>query len=248
MSGVKSDYELAAMRRSGAILRDLLLYMQEIVREGITTAYLDAKALEFITLHNAYPSFKGYNGFPGAICVSIDDEVVHGIPGNRFLEEGMLVKVDAGVLLNGYHTDAARTFEIGHVSAEKHKLATVCKECFFVGAEQLKNGARLGDYGATVANYVHMNGYTVVRELSGHGIGKNLHEDPNVFNFGEKGRGRRVSTGMTLALEPMINLGARSVQDDPEDGWTIRTSDGSPSAHYENTVIITDTGVEIITL
>ncbi|MDR0696413.1 MAG: type I methionyl aminopeptidase [Christensenellaceae bacterium] len=249
MLSVKSDHELAVMRRSGAILRDLLVYLEELVCDGVTTEYVDRKALEFILKNGAIPSFKDYNEYPANICISLDDEIVHGIPGKRYIKDGMLVKVDAGVFFEGFHTDAARTFEIGQVSEIKHNLAKVCKEAFFLGIAQLKDGARLGDYAQAVQSYTELNGFSVVRDLTGHGIGRELHEDPMVLNYGKSGRGTRVSKGMTLALEPMINAGKYHVTDpDESDGWTIRTLDKSPSAHYENTVIINESGVEIITL
>ncbi|MDR2267690.1 MAG: type I methionyl aminopeptidase [Christensenellaceae bacterium] len=248
MMYVKEQADLEKMRKSGRILKDLLDYISEQVREGVTTKELDTKAYDFITKHGATPSFKNYDGFPASLCISIDDEVVHGIPSNRCLEEGMLVKLDGGVYLDGFHTDAARTVIVGKTTEHKRKLAEVCKESFFVGIAKLKSGARIGDYASAVQQYVESHNFSVVRELTGHGIGRNLHEDPMVPNYGIMGRGTRLARNLTLALEPMINLGAMYVDEpDINDGWTIRTSDGLPSAHFENTVIINDDGVEIIT-
>ncbi|HIU99780.1 MAG TPA: type I methionyl aminopeptidase [Candidatus Stercoripulliclostridium merdipullorum] len=248
MITVKSEEEIALMRKAGAITRDVLELIGENAKPGVTTRRLDAIAYDYIKRNHAVPSFLGYGGFPNTICASIDDEIVHGIPGNRVLEEGMLLKIDVGAGLGGFHTDAARTFAIGSVSPEKRKLMDVCRESFFRGIAVLKDGARLGDLGAAIMKFVEANGFSVVRELVGHGIGTTVHEDPSVPNYGIAGRGIRVSKNMTLAIEPMINLGSRKVAQVPGDDWTIVTADGSPSAHYENTVVIGSDGVEIITL
>lgn len=248
MITVKSEEEIALMRKAGAITRDVLELIGENAKPGVTTRRLDAIAYDYIKRNHAVPSFLGYGGFPNTICASIDDEIVHGIPGNRALEEGMLLKIDVGAGLGGFHTDAARTFAIGSVSPEKRKLMDVCRESFFRGIAVLKDGARLGDLGAAIMKFVEANGFSVVRELVGHGIGTTVHEDPSVPNYGIAGRGIRVSKNMTLAIEPMINLGSRKVAQVPGDDWTIVTADGSPSAHYENTVVIGSDGVEIITL
>ena len=248
MITVKSEEEIALMRKAGAITRDVLELIGENAKPGVTTRRLDAIAYDYIKRNHAVPSFLGYGGFPNTICASIDDEIVHGIPGNRVLEEGMLLKSDVGAGLGGFHTDAARTFAIGSVSPEKRKLMDVCRESFFRGIAVLKDGARLGDLGAAIMKFVEANGFSVVRELVGHGIGTTVHEDPSVPNYGIAGRGIRVSKNMTLAIEPMINLGSRKVAQVPGDDWTIVTADGSPSAHFEITVVIRSDGVEIITL
>ncbi len=249
MVTVKSESEIAVMKKAGAILADVLALVEEHAKPGVTTKYLDKLAYEYIIRQNAVPSFLNYDGFPATLCLSIDDEIVHGIPSDkRVLEEGMLLKIDGGVGLGGMHTDAARTVAIGRISAEKAQLARCCKECFFEGIKVLKDGARLGDYGAVCQKYAESHGYGVVRELVGHGIGSTVHEDPSVPNYGMRGRGMRVVTGMTLAIEPMINLGTRRVRQTEGDDWTILTADGKPSAHYENTVVIRPDGVEIITL
>ncbi len=249
MVTVKSESEIAVMKKAGAILADVLALVEEHAKPGVTTKYLDKLAYEYIIRQNAVPSFLNYGGFPATLCLSIDDEIVHGIPSDkRVLEEGMLLKVDGGVGIGGLHTDAARSVAIGRISAEKAQLARCCKECFFEGIKVLKDGARLGDYGAVCQKYAESHGYGVVRELVGHGIGATVHEDPSIPNYGMRGRGMRVVSGMTLAIEPMINLGTRRVVQTEGDDWTILTADGKPSAHYENTVVIRPEGVEIITL
>ncbi len=247
MITIKSDKEISAMRASGQITRDLLEMIASEVKAGVTTKQLDRLAYDFIKKHGATPSFLGYNDFPGTMCTSIDEEVVHGIPSGRVLEEGMLLKIDVGCILKGYHSDAARTFAVGSVSPEKKKLMDVAKESFFKGVAILKDGVRLGDLGSTIQQYVERNGFSVVRDLVGHGIGTSLHEDPNVPNFGIAGRGTRLAKNMTIAVEPMINMGTHRVVV-AKDNWTIITADRQPSAHYENTLVITEDGIEILTL
>lgn len=247
MISIKNEAQLDNMRLAGAIVRDLLELIGDNAKAGVTTRRLDAIAYDYIKKHNATPSFLGYGGFPGTLCTSIDNEVVHGIPGHRVLEDGMLLKIDAGACFNGMHADAARTFAIGNISDEKRRLMQICKESFFKGVSVLKDGARLGDLGYTIQSFVESNGFSVVRELVGHGIGAAIHEDPSVPNYGVQGRGLRLSKNMTIAIEPMINMGSRQVYQ-LNDGWTVVTQDGMPSAHYENTVIITDIGVEILTV
>ncbi len=249
MVTIKSAEHVDLMRRAGKILGDTLRLLEEVAKPGMTTKELDEIAYDFIVKkNNAVPSFLNYDGFPGTLCTSLDDEIVHGIPSKkRVLKEGMLLKVDCGVGLGGYHTDAARTIAIGEISEEKRRLMEVTKESFFEGIKVLKNGTRLGTLGHAIQSYAEANGMSVVRELIGHGIGTSVHEEPDVPNYGKEGRGMRVTTGMTLAIEPMLNLGGREICQ-LEDGWTIVTADGSPSAHYENTVLITDDGVEILTL
>ncbi len=248
MVTIKSESEIGLMRKAGAILRDVLELVTENAKPGVTTRRLDAIAYDYIKRQGAVPSFLGYGGFPGTLCTSIDDEIVHGIPGNRVLEEGMLLKLDGGVGLGGFHTDAARTVIIGSTTPEKAKLAEVCKECFFEGVKILKDGVRLGDLGSIISIHAEKHGYGVVRELVGHGIGRTVHEDPNVPNYGIPGRGMRLQSGMTIAIEPMINLGTRRIRQFEGDDWTIATLDGKASAHYENTVVIRPDGVEILTL
>ena len=248
MVTVKSESEIAVMKKAGAILADVLALVEEHAKPGVTTKYLDKLAYEYIIRQNAVPSFLNYDGFPATLCLSIDDEIVHGIPSDkRVLEEGMLLKVDGGVGIGGMHTDAARSVAIGRISAEKAQLARCCKECFFEGIKVLKDGARLGDYGAVCQKYAESHGYGVVRELVGHGIGATVHEDPSVPNYGTAGRGMRLKAGMTIAIEPMVNMGTYEVKV-LKDDWTVVTLDGAPSAHYENTVVITQDGCEILSL
>ena len=248
MVTVKSPAQLEAMRRAGSILRDTLDLLVESVQIGMSTHDLDMIARDFIKKQHAVPSFLNYDGFPGAVCISIDEEVVHGIPSkHRVIQDGMLVKLDCGAGIDGVHSDAARTVCVGHVSEEKRRLAEVCKQSFFEGMKVLKDGTRLGDLGFAIQSYVESNGFSVVRELVGHGIGTRVHEDPNVPNYGIAGRGARLFKNMTIAVEPMINIGTYKVEM-LDDGWTVVTADGKPSAHYENTVAITESGVEILTL
>lgn len=246
---IKSAGQIERMRKAGAIVRDVLNLVGDHIKEGVSTKQLDKLAYEYITKQGAKPSFLGYNGFPGSLCTSVDDEVVHGIPSDKvILTEGMLVKIDAGAFIGGFHGDAARTFPVGKVSAEKRKLMNICIESFFRGINILKEGVRLGDLGHEIQSYVEAAGFSVVREMVGHGIGQNMHEDPNVPNYGTAGRGIRLAKNMTLAVEPMINAGGKEIYLDASDGWTIRTADGSCSAHYENTIVILEDGVEILTL
>ena len=249
MVTVKSPEHIEIMRRAGKILGDTLRLLEETAKPGMTTKELDEIAYDFIVKKNhAIPSFLHYDGFPSTLCTSIDDEIVHGIPSKkRVLKEGMLLKVDCGVGLEGYHTDAARTIAIGEVSPEKRKLMEVTRQSFFEGIKVLKDGARLGTLGHAIQTYAEANGMSVVRELIGHGIGTTVHEDPDVPNYGHEGRGMRLSANMTIAIEPMLILGGKEICQ-LADGWTIVTADGSPSAHYENTVVITADGVEILTL
>lgn len=247
MITVKTLAELEIMRKAGKIVASVLELLQENAIPGITTRRLDNLAYDYIKKAGASPSFLGYNGYPATICASIDEEVVHGIPSNRVLEEGMLLKVDVGACFQGFHGDAARTVLIGQVTPEKARLAKICKESFFKGIEAVKDGARLGDLGSAIQTFVEREGYGVVRSLVGHGIGREMHEDPNVPNYGTPGRGFRLKENMTIAIEPMINMGTHAVEM-LSDGWTIVTADRKPSAHYENTVIVKADGVEILTM
>ncbi len=248
MITIKNAQQIAAMRKAGQIVRDVLSIVEEHAKEGVNTKYLDTIAYEYIKKQNAHPSFLGFGDFPGSICTSIDSEVVHGVPSKkRILEEGQLLKIDAGAQYNGYHADAARTIAIGNVGEKKSKLMEVCKQSFFEGIKVLKDGARLGDLGYEIQKYVESHGFSVVRELIGHGVGSQLHEEPNVPNYGIKGRGTRLYTNMTIAIEPMINLGGKEVIFSQQN-FAVVTADGSPSAHYENTVVILPDGVEILTL
>lgn len=248
MISVKTDSEIAKMRVANGIVRDVLKLLEEHVKEGVSTAYLDKIAREYIEKQGATPSFLGYNGFPASICASVDDVVVHGIPSKHIvLKEGQIVGLDVGACIHGFHGDAARTFAVGRISPEKQRLMDVTKECFFKGISVMKDGVRLGDLSNAIQQHAESNGYSVVRELVGHGIGRAMHEDPSVPNYGPAGHGVRMHANMTIAVEPMINMGGKEVYT-ARDGWTVRTVDGKPSAHYENTILITQEGVEILTL
>jgi methionyl aminopeptidase len=248
MITIKNSDEILKMKAAGALLKDTLKMLEDNIKPHITTAHLDKIAYEYIIKHNAKPSFLNYNGFPASICTSIDEVVVHGIPSEkRRLEEGQIIGIDAGVILNGYQSDAARTFAVGSITEVKQKLIEVAEKSFFSGIAVLKDGTRLGDLGYAIQKVVEENGFSVVREMVGHGIGKEMHEDPSVPNYGQQGRGIRLKSGMTIAVEPMINAGGYDIKW-LSDGWTVVTCDGSPSAHYENTVLITADGAELFTL
>ncbi|MBQ3115779.1 MAG: type I methionyl aminopeptidase [Clostridia bacterium] len=248
MITIKTDAEIALMRESGRLTKNVLDLIGREIRVGMSTKDLDQIAYDYIKSCGATPSFLGYSGFPASICASIDDMVVHGIPSDdEIIKDGQIVSIDVGVEYNGWQGDAARTFMVGNVSAEKRKLVKVTEECFFRAIERLKDGTPLGDIGYAVQSHAEANGFSVVRALVGHGIGKEMHEDPSVPNYGKKGTGIRLKKGMAIAIEPMINAGVFQV-DFMSDGWGVRTRDRRPSAHYENTVVITDSGVEILTL
>lgn len=249
MITVKSDSQIAYMRKANQIVRDTLNLLRDHTKAGVSTWELNKLAHEYILSQNALPSFLHYNGFPASICVSIDCEVVHGIPSKRkILREGQIVSYDCGAIYEGWHGDAARTVAVGLISEECQKLIDVTEQCFFKGVESIVPGeSRLGDLGHAIQSYAESFGYGVVRELVGHGIGRQMHEDPEVPNYGTPGHGMRLSEGMTIAIEPMINMGTERV-DWMDDGWTVKTKDRKPSAHYENTVAITSHGIEILSL
>ena len=248
MITIKTEEQIALMRDSGRITKNVLELIGREIRAGLTTKDLDKIANEYIRSCGAYPSFLGYQGYPASICASIDDMVVHGIPSDEIvIREGQIVSVDVGVDYNGWQGDAARTFMIGNVSEEKRKLVKVTEECFFKAIENLRDGTPIGNIGFNIQNHAEQNGFSVVRALVGHGIGREMHEDPSVPNYGKKGTGIRLKNGMAIAIEPMINAGVYQV-DFMSDGWGVRTRDRKPSAHYENTVVITENGVEILTL
>ena len=248
MITIKSKSEIEKMRLACKITGDVLKELEKHIKPGVTTKQLDKIALNYIVSRGAKPSFLNYNGFPGSICASRNDEVVHGIPStNVKLSEGDIISIDVGAYIDGFHGDAARTFPVGRVSDEAMRLIEVTKESFFEGIKYAKHGGKLGDISAAIQEHVEKNGFSVVRDLVGHGIGKNLHEDPNVPNFGKAGKGVKLAAGMTLAIEPMVNAGEYDVCV-LEDDWTVVTEDGSLSAHYENTILITKDGCEILTL
>ncbi len=244
---LKSEDEIELMRAAGKIVADALTMIEEHICPGISTGQIDTLIESFIRERGAIPSFKNYHGYPASACVSVNDEVVHGIPGKRILKEGDIVSVDVGAYLNGFHGDAARTFPVGKVSEVAEKLIRVTRESFFEGLKYAKEGNRLEDISSAIQSHAEKNGFSVVREFVGHGIGRDMHESPDVPNFGTAGRGIRLKNGMALAIEPMINEGDRHVQV-LSDEWTAVTQDGSLSAHYENTIALTPSGPEILTL
>ncbi len=248
MITIKSRTEIEKMRAAGKITGDVLKVIEQHIKPGVSTAYLDKIARDYIASHGATPSFLNYNGFPAGICASPNDWVVHGIPSKDIiLADGDIISIDVGACKDGYHGDAARTYPVGKISAEAQRLIDVTKQSFFEGIKYAVHGAKLGDVSAAIQEYVESNGYSVVRDLVGHGIGKNMHEDPNVPNFGHKGRGLKLASGMTLAIEPMVNAGGYEVCV-LDDDWTVVTEDGSLSAHYENTILIKQGECEILTL
>ena len=245
---IKSNREIELMREAGKILAIVHDELGKAIKPGITTKQIDKLGEEIIRSYGCIPSFLNYNGYPASICVSVNDEVVHGIPNKkRILREGDIVSLDAGVIYKGYHSDAARTHAVGQISNEAQKLIDVTRESFYEGIKYAKAGNHLYDISKAIQNYVESHGFSVVRDLVGHGIGKELHEEPQVPNFKQKGRGLRLQKGMTLAIEPMVNMGAYDVWW-LEDDWTVVTQDESLSAHYENTVLITDGEPEILSL
>ncbi|MCX6315059.1 MAG: type I methionyl aminopeptidase [Sphingobacteriales bacterium] len=234
----KSKAEVELMRQSALLVSKTLAMVAGIIKPGVSTLYLDKEAETFIKDHQALPSFKGYNGFPYACCISVNDAVVHGFPSNKELKDGDVVSVDVGVFKNGFHGDSAYTFALGAVPDEIKKLMQVTKTSLYKGIEQAVHGARVGDIANAIQQYTEReHGYGVVRDLVGHGLGRHLHEEPQVPNFGKRGTGAKLKDGMVIAIEPMINLGTREVYHD-KDGWTIRTVDGKPSAHYEHDICI----------
>ncbi len=248
MIQIKTPEELELMRDPCKMTGDVLKLIGEKIKSGMTTKELDEIAFRYIKSMGAEPSFLGYCGYPASICASVDDMIIHGIPSDDVvIQDGQIVSIDVGVYYNGFHGDAARTFMVGNVSPEKRKLVAVTKECFFRAIDVLNEGTPLGDIGDAIQSYAEENGFSVVREYVGHGIGRDMHEDPAVPNFGKRGTGIRLQQGMVVAVEPMINMGTQKIKL-LSDGWGVKTLDGMPSAHYENTVAITEEGVEIMTL
>lgn len=246
MIQIKTEKEIDAMREPCKIVRDTLRYVESHIRAGMTTKEVDALVHDYIRSCNAIPSCLGYGGFPASACVSVNEVVVHGIPSDRTLRNGDIVSVDLCVLKNGWQGDGARTFLIGECSEEDKRLVEVTRQCFFEAIDGLKAGSTLGDIGYRVQSYAEAHGYGVVRSFTGHGIGRGMHEDPSVPNFGKKNTGIRLKSGMVICIEPMITAGDWRVVT-LSDGWTSVTKDGSKAAHYENTVVIREDGVEILT-
>ena len=247
MITIKSRAEVEYMRKAGKIVSDTFKELKAAIKPGVTTKQLDEIAYKFITSQGATPSFKGYGGFPASICVSINDQVIHGIPDDTRLREGDIVSIDIGACYHGYHGDSAKTFPVGKISEEAQKLIDVTKQSFYEGIAFAKRGNRVSDISAAIQSYVEAHGYSVVRDYTGHGIGAELHEEPSVLNYGTPGRGVRLVSGMTIAVEPMVNVGDYGVFVDADNDWTVYTDDGSLSAHYEHTILIRDGECEILT-
>lgn len=246
MITIKSDREIELLRIAGNIVYETHQYLKKYIKPGITTLELDKLADKFIRSKNAIPSFKGYDGFPGSICTSVNQEVVHGIPGTYKLKDGDIISIDIGACYKGYHGDSAWSYEVGKVSAEKIKLLENTEKALFKGLEQVKPGNRIGDISFAIESYAKECNLGVVKELVGHGVGTSIHEDPDVPNYGEKNTGPKLKKGMVLAIEPMLNLGSPDIVI-LDDNWTIETRDYSPSAHFEHTVVVTSDGYEILT-
>ena len=246
MITLKSPHEIELMRRAGKITAAARALARDMVKPGVTTAQIDKAVFQFIKEQGATPSFLHYNGYPASVCVSVNDEIIHGIPGKRVLQEGDIVSIDVGAYIGGFHGDCAATFACGRISPEAQDLIDVTRQSFFEGIRFAKEGHRLLDISAAIQTYVESHGYSIVREYVGHGVGAQMHESPEIPNYGHPGRGPRLLRGMTLAIEPMENAGSAAIRQMP-DGWTVRTLDGKWAAHYENTVLITDGEPEILT-
>ena len=246
MITLKSSHEIDLMRRSGKITAAARALAGEMVKPGVTTQEINDAVERFIRKQGAVPSFLHYNGYPASVCISVNDEIIHGIPGKRVLREGDIVSVDVGAYIGGFHGDCAATFPCGRVSPEAQRLIDVTRQSFFEGIRFAREGQRLQDISAAVQSYVEQNGFSVVREYVGHGVGAKMHESPEIPNYGRPGHGPRLLRGMTLAIEPMVNAGSAAIQQ-LSDGWTVKTADGKWAAHYENTILITDGAPEILT-
>ncbi|MDI3339765.1 MAG: type I methionyl aminopeptidase [Sphaerobacter sp.] len=243
---LKSAREVRLMRAAGLVVAEVLNLMRESVAPGVTTRELDRLAYELIVRRGGQPAFLGYHGFPASICTSVNEEIVHGIPGDRVLAEGDIIAIDVGVILEGYHGDAAITLPVGRVSPEAERLIAATEGAFHAGAAQAVAGKRLGDIGAAIQSYAEERGFSVVREYTGHGVGRAMHEEPTVLNYGRPGTGLRLRAGMTLAIEPMLTAG-NGMTRVLADGWTVVTADGSLAAHYEHTVLVTDDDPVLLT-
>ncbi len=247
MIHLKNKSEIDKMYRAGQIVKDTLYLIEEHIKPGITTFELDEIAENFIRKNKAIPGFKGLYGFPGTLCVSIDDEVVHGVPSNRSLKEGEIIGIDVGSIYDDFYGDHARTFAVGKISEKKQKLLDITKQSLMLGIEEVKTNAKVGNIGSAIQGYVEQNGFSVVRELVGHGIGRKLHEEPQVPNFGNYNQGPVIENGLCIAIEPMVNMGSFEVYT-KNDNWTISTADGLPSAHFEHSIAFYDDKVKILTI
>lgn len=248
MVQIKNSEQLAMMKKAGRITGEAILVARDHIKEGVSTKEIDTVIRHYIEKCGAKPSFLGYGGFPGSACISVNDEVIHGIPrADRILHEGDIVKIDVGACYHGFHGDSANTFGVGTIDQSAKQLIETTKESFFRGVKMAVAGGRIGDIGASISEFAENFGYGVVRKYVGHGVGHELHEDPEVPNFGTRGRGARLYTGMTIAIEPMINMGTPDVKV-LGDGWTVKTADGLLSAHYEHTVAITDGEPMLLTM
>lgn len=246
MIHLKSQEEIELIKISADLLGRTHGEVAKNVKEGVTTSFLDKLAEEYIRDNNGIPSFKGYSGFPGSLCVSPNEQVVHGMPNSKELKNGDIISIDCGVFLNGFHSDSAYTYAVGVVDPVTQKLLDSTLKSLYHGIESAQSGNRTGDIGYSIQNFVENEGFSVVRELVGHGVGKNLHEAPEVPNYGKRGRGVKLKPGMVIAIEPMINMGKKNIVQE-NDGWTIRTKDNKASAHFEHTVAITKDGPEVLT-
>jgi len=242
---LKTKQDIDYIRKSSSLLVRTHAELAKVIKPGVSSIFLDNLAEEFIRDNGGNPAFKGYNNFPNTLCVSPNDEVVHGIPNHKEIESGTILSVDCGVIKDGYFSDCAFTYEVGEVSKENKKLLEVTRKCLDLAVSVANVGNYLGDIGFAVQNYAEFFGFSVVRELVGHGVGKALHEPPEVPNYGQKGKGMLIESGFVLAIEPMINYGQKDIMT-LDDGWTIKTRDGKPSAHFEYTVAITEKGVEVL--
>lgn len=242
---LKTEEEIELLRQSNLLVGKTLGEMKKHIKPGITTLKLDQIAEAFIRDHNAEPGFLGYRGYPNTLCISVNDTIVHGLPSSYELKEGDVVSVDCGVKMNNYFGDSAYTFEVGEIDEKVKRLLTVTKQALYTGIQNAVPGKRIGDIGYAIQKFAESNGYSVVRELVGHGVGKNLHEDPQVPNYGKRGRGVKIAAGLVIAIEPMINMGKKDIRH-MTDGWTIKTLDGLPSAHFEHTIAIKKDKTDIL--
>jgi len=245
MALIKTEEEISYLKASSNLVAQVLAEVAKVIKPGVTTLQLDKIAETYIRDHHSVPGFKGYNGYPNTLCTSVNSQVVHGIPSDYALREGDVLSVDCGAIMNGYYGDSAYTFAIGEIDQESKQLLNVTKECLFLGIQNAVAGKRIGDIGFAVQSYAESFNYSVVRELVGHGIGSNLHEPPEVPNFGRKSIGVKLSEGMVFCIEPMINMGSKNVIME-KDGWTIRTRDQKRSAHYELTVVVRKNQAEVL--